>query len=339
MKYYGTPKAAIEHLPEFINRSASAKKIKLCTSDVVLREIESTYKAGVSYLLFNDERFSALLKKIDNFPPVLTYKGNVDLMNRKIVGIVGSRNCSISGKQITTKLANDFLAAKIVVCSGLARGIDAAAHKASLPNTIGVIAGGIGNIYPPENHQLYSEIAESGVIISELPITTSPLARHFPQRNRIIAGLSHAIVIIEASLSSGSLITANFGIDNNREIFACPGFPLDPRCQGSNKLIKEGAQLLESSNDVIEYISHIHNEAMEETSNVKYAPIYKNVDESLINESSRMVVLSMLSNMPISLEEIAKETDLPFAIIITILLELELEGKITSSGTRYILNY
>ena len=155
IKYYGSTTTAVANLPEFIKRSGN-NKIKLCSTDVVLKEIDTTYKAGVHYILYTDQHYSSLLKTIDNPPPVLTYKGNVSLMNRAIAGVVGSRNCSIAGKQLATRLAGELARAEVVVCSGLARGIDTAAHQASLPYTIGVIAGGIGNIYPPENHKLTS---------------------------------------------------------------------------------------------------------------------------------------------------------------------------------------
>ncbi len=339
VKYYGNPNAALEHLPEFIKRSRG--KIKICTQSTALEEIEKLMKLDANLITYQDAKYSRLLGSIDNCPPILSYKGNIELMQSKVVSIVGSRNCSISGKQMAAKIANELSKYDVAICSGLARGIDTVAHESSMPNTISVIAGGIDNIYPPENHRLYADIAQNGLLLAELPIGSVPLARHFPQRNRIISGLSHAVVIIEAGLSSGSLITAKFALEQNREVFACPGFPLDPRCKGSNKLIKDGAQLLESSEEILEYLNtNASYAAEEEGSNVKFVPIFRAVDESLLNDKNRQAVLNLLSATPVSLEEIAQHLDLPFPIILTILLEYELQGKICSIGkNKYSLNF
>jgi DNA processing protein len=340
MKYYGSASKAVENIPEFIKRSGYSK-ISLFSNDQAEKEILDMEKEGAKYISYLDPKFSSNLKNINDCPPILSYKGKIELMNNKSVAIVGARNCSISGKHFAGKIAKELSEKNITVTSGLARGIDTEAHINSKPNTIAVIAGGIDNIYPPENHKLYKEIAENGLILAELPIRSVPLARHFPQRNRIISGLSNAVVVIEASLSSGSLITANFAIEQNREIFACPGFPLDPRCRGTNKLIKDGANLLESSDEIIAIIedskfSEIHDHKKK----IEIHPIHKIIDESLLNKENRKILLECLSSIPFSIEDIAQEVNLPMPIVITILLELELQGKIVyHPGNKYSLDY
>ena len=174
------------------------------------------------------------------------------MLSREMVGIVGARNASALGRKLAERLANELGQAGFAVASGLARGIDTYAHKGSIATgTIAVIAGGIDNIYPPENAALYESIKAQGAIVSEMPFGQSPQARHFPRRNRLISGLSRGVVVVEASEGSGSLITANYALEQNREIFAVPGSPLDPRAKGTNRLIREGATLTESAEDVV----------------------------------------------------------------------------------------
>ncbi|MDX1923901.1 MAG: DNA-processing protein DprA [Rickettsiaceae bacterium] len=338
VKYYGSPEVALENLPEFIKRSNS--KIKIASKESALQEIEALDKIGAGLIAYTGSEYSYLLRTIDNFPPILSYKGDLSLMQKQCAAIVGARNCSISGKQIATKIAQELSYAGVVIVSGLARGIDTAAHIASKPNTISVIAGGIDNIYPPENHKLYQEISENGLLMAELPVGSVPMARHFPQRNRIISALSLATIVIEASLNSGSLITAQFALEQNREVFACPGFPLDPRCKGSNKLIKEGAQLLESSEDILSFINSESSILKDEISYIKTAPVYRHVDESLLNEQNRAIILSLLSAHPVTIEDIAEQSSLPYSIILTILLEYEIQERVASIGkNRFVLNF
>ncbi len=341
IKFYGNPKTAIDHLPDFMNKIGK-KKFKLFAEDELDSEINKMAKIGAKYISYKEEKYPLLLKQIEDAPPILTFKGNIELASQKCAAIVGSRNCSIAGKQFTSKIAKELSYSGIQIVSGLARGIDTEAHIASLPRTIAIIAGGIGNIYPPENHKLYARIEEAGVIISELPIGTAPIAKHFPQRNRIISGISKAILVIEANLNSGSLITAKFALEQNREIFACPGFPLDPRHHGTNKLIKEGANLLDNPQEVIDFFdkTNWNNLNEERDSTEKNEEIFRQIDEKLINKENRQLILNCLSSVPCSVIDIINQTQLPIAIIATILLELELTGKIVyQPGNRIILNF
>ena len=252
IKFFGSASRALENAPDFSLRGGKSKPIKLYSKADALKELEALEKNKSYLITYKDPNYSELLSQTSNFPPVLSYKGNISLLNHdKIIAIVGARNSSINGRSFAAKLAKDLVKAGYVTTSGLARGIDTSVHSSSGSNTIAVVAGGIDHIYPPENKTLYAQIAENGLLLAELSVGSKPLSQHFPQRNRIISGLALATVVVEAGLKSGSLITANFALEQNREVFAVPGFPIDPRCIGSNRLIKNGAYLLESVDDII----------------------------------------------------------------------------------------
>jgi DNA processing protein len=250
--------------------------------------------------------------------------------------VVGARNCSANAMAFTKKITQELQGLNFAIASGLARGIDTVAHKASLPNTIAVIAGGLGHIYPPENKDLYHEIAKHGLIVAELPFGTAPLAQHFPQRNRIISGISLATIVMEASLQSGSLITAKFALDQGREVFAVPGFPMDPRSSGTNKLIKDGALVVENVADIVNNLPTL------EYYKSKFEELKANfVTEKLINSDivdaeARKAIISLLSGAPIDVEIIVQYTNLPINIVNIVLLELELANKILRSSSNKI---
>ena len=281
-------------------------------------------------------------------PPILSYKGNINLLNNnKCVAIVGARNASANGRSFAHKIANDIVEQGYVTVSGLARGIDSAVHQATISKTIGVIAGGIDHIYPPENKKLFENLEKEGLIIAELPVGSTPLGKHFPQRNRIISGLSLGVVVVEASLKSGSLITARFALEQNREIFAVPGFPLDPRCQGTNKLIRQGAHLIESVNDIVTNLPQYEEFIKKEESLFKdFAELdvdFKTINTKYVKEPSekeRTLVISLLSAVPIDFDYLERETKLPLPILYTIILELELAGRVERHyGNRVSLVY
>ncbi len=341
LKYYGSAKVALENIPEFMTRIGKSKYKIFSLSDAE-KEIELMDKDNAKFLTYNDQAYSKLLNQTEDAPPIISYKGDINLLSKTSVAIVGARNCSIAGKDFAGKVAKNLSASGVTIVSGLARGIDAAAHEYSIPNTIAVIAGGIDHIYPPENHRLFKKIIEAGLLIAELPIGSVPLARHFPQRNRIISGLSLATIIIEAGLNSGSLITARFALEQNREIFVAPGFPLDPRCKGSNKLIKDGANLLESAEDIIEFLNkesfNLIKEDKSET--VASIPLYQKIDHELLTDENRKIIETSLSSYPARVEEVVNHTNLPIQIVTTILLELELAGKIVyHPGNKVALNF
>lgn len=340
VKMFGSAGSALENVQDFAKRGGRSKPIKLCPASEAEKEIEALHKGGAKMLTYKDPSYSRLLLQIPDFPPVISYKGDKSLLGSKCVAIVGARNSSLNGKSFTGKIAAELAKHQITVVSGLARGVDTAAHTAALPRTIGVIAGGIDHIYPPENAKLFAQMAEEGLIVAELAIGSQPLAQHFPQRNRIISGLSLATLVIEAGLKSGSLITANFALEHNREVFAMPGFPMDPRCQGTNKLIKDGAHVLESVEDILEHLPNVDdltNRLMELQDNTFAA---MKVDYDLLTQEARNQVVEALSSTAVSVENLLQEVKLPIPVVYTILLELELAGRITRHpGNRISLVY
>lgn len=329
---FGSAGKALENIEDFSLKGGKKKPIKIYSKESAEAEIEKLEKFGAYLITYKDYNYPQLLTHIFDFPPVLTYKGDITLLNsEKIISIVGARNCSINGKFFTTNLVEQLVSNGYITVSGLARGIDTAVHKASLKNTVAVIAGGIDHIYPQENDKLYKKLTEESLVLSELPIGSSPLAKHFPQRNRIIAGMSLATIVIEAGLKSGSLLTANFAIENNRDVFSVPGFPLDPRYSGSNRLIKQGAYLLETVEDILMNImiySKIKN-SLKENKHINDHFMLTKLDKNLsIKDTDREVIINLLSSTAVTYDMIKCETKLPLSVIYTICLELELAGRI-----------
>jgi DNA processing protein len=253
-----------------------------------------------------------------------------------MVAIVGARNASALGRKLATTIATELSQAGLVIASGLARGIDAAAHEGPLINgTVAVVAGGVDNIYPPENAALYERIRTQGCIVSEMPLGQTPQARHFPRRNRIISGLSRGIVIVEASEGSGSLITANYALEQGREIFAVPGSPLDPRAKGTNRLIREGATLNESAADVLAGLRPIlGGDFAEPERSTPKGPIDAAAAEAEADRV-REVVEEALGPAPVDIDELVRLSKSPASAVLAVLLELELAGRIARhSGNR-----
>ena len=341
MKIYGTASKALEMLPELSKKGGRSTPVRLYSKSQAEDEISATHKLGGKVLSYMDEEYPNLLKQIDDYPPIISVQGDVSLLNKPTIGVVGARNSSLNGKIFAGKIAEILGSNSIILASGLARGIDTAAHKASINSgTIAVIAGGLGHIYPPENEQLYREIGEKGAIIAELATGSVPRSQHFPQRNRIISGISLGVVVIEAGLQSGSLITARLALEQNREVFAVPGFPLDPRCQGTNKLIKEGAILVDSPEAVIDNLPNIErilSIKIKDNDNSNYSNFSINLDHANLDEA-REKVIGLLSATPISMDQLCFEIDLPVQYILMSLLELELAGKVMrSAGSNFVL--
>ena len=335
IKVYGSASKALESASDILKLGGKSRSIKICSAGIAEQEIEACEKFGARIITYTEDEYPSLLKQIPDAPPVITVLGNVSALRKNCVAIVGSRNASANGCRFAYKIADEISDSGYIVVSGLARGIDSAAHKGSLEKgTIAVIAGGIDNIYPKENEGLYNKIRENGAIVAELPFGSVPKAQNFPQRNRIISGLSLGTAVVECSARSGSLITARFALEHNREVFAVPGSPLDPRAEGPNKLIKQGAQLIESGKDIIENLANpnriqkqFHSGLFEDNFEYEEEPEISVRSETDVNSASG-IVSNALSTSPISVDELISLTNLPLNIIQVVLLDLELSGKI-----------
>jgi DNA processing protein len=276
-----------------------------------------------------------VLAAIDDAPPILTVLGRPELLPRPIVAVVGARNASANGRRFARDLAAALGQAGVVVVSGLARGIDAAAHLGALERgSVAVVAGGIDVIYPLENRGLYDALARQGAIIAELPLGTEPQARHFPRRNRIISGMALGVVVVEAAARSGSLITARLALEQGRDVFAVPGSPLDPRCRGTNDLIRHGATLTENAEDVLSQLGPLLERApplpaapkLEIPATPGWPPPERG---QLIEDASGFeLLLERLGPTPVAVDELVRQCHLSAAAVATLLLELELAGRV-----------
>lgn len=308
--------------------------------DKVKQEIEQAQKLGIKILLHSQPEYPEALANTYDAPPVLFYKGNLDLFKKTIIGIVGTRNCSAAGMAITRKICEQLGEQGYIIASGLARGIDSEAHKTTIKTgTIAVVAGGLDVIYPPENKKLYEQIAQSGLIIGENPAGTEPMARHFPQRNRIIAGISAGILVVEAAKKSGSMITADYALREGREVFAVPGSPLDMRSGGTNYLIKNGAVLVEDANDIIDNLGKgLAPQLLNLREEISDELIFESNESPPATDAEEDNILSKISHAPVSVDEIVQQTSLPVFYVSEKLLELELNGKIKRTiGNKVVL--
>ena len=252
---FGSPAAAIDALPDIARRAKGKRRLAAPPVPDIEAELNRLYAVGGCLIAMCEPDYPTPLAAIADPPPVLIIRGDIDLLHRPMVAMVGARNASSNGKRFAEEIAADLGAAGYIVVSGLARGIDGAAHRGALQTgTVAAVAGGIDVVYPPEHGGLQTQIAESGAVVSEQPVGTQPTARHFPARNRLISGLASGVLVVEAAKKSGSLITARLALEQGREVFAVPGSPRDPRCRGSNDLIRQGAVLTESADDVVDVL-------------------------------------------------------------------------------------
>ena len=290
-------------------------------------------KRGARIIAKGEDEHPEMLSHLEDALPFITVLGSLEILQQPSLRVVGARNASVAGRKLCEDFSRKISEAGFVITSGLARGIDGIAHKASLKNgTIAVVAGGIDVIYPKENYELYHEIVESGgAIIAESPFGTEPIARHFPKRNRIISGLSLGVLIVEAALKSGSLITASNALEQNIEVFAVPGSPMDPRAQGCNKLLKDGAILADNAEDIIMELNSLKNRPFYDSANneLQGSLGFSDIDDiSDIEENVYKTILESLNHTPVQIDEIIRETKIHPAQVMMAVLELELEGKI-----------
>jgi DNA processing protein len=321
---FGSASAAIEAVPRLAARGGG-REPKLAAKAEIEREMDEVSRLGARYLFLGDNAYPALLAEIETAPPALIASGDLGLLARQAVALVGARNASAAACRFARQLARELGAAEAVIVSGLARGIDAAAHDGALDTgTVAVIAGGIDIFYPPENEGRQRAIAERGLLLAEQPPGVEPRARHFPWRNRIIAGLAQGTVVIEAAPKSGSLITARLAADYGREVMAVPGSPLDPRAQGCNALIREGATLVQTAEDVLEAIAPMRVRPFRQPERTYSAP----GPAEDVRESDRRAVTGLLSATPVPIDELVRQSGLAPATVQTVLLELELAGRL-----------
>ncbi len=340
IKYYGSALATIKKISELPSLNVKTRKITLASEEDIQQELENVEKIGAQFLHYQDQDYPYLLKLTADPPPFLTIIGKKELLQRDTVAIVGSRNASTNGLNFTHKIATELSKANLVIVSGLARGIDTAAHKSSLANgTIAVIAGGIDNIYPLENKKLFEEIADNGLIIAENSYGTTPTAKNFPQRNRIISGLCMGTVVMEANLKSGSLITAKFAAEQGRNVFAVPGFPLDYRYSGTNYLLKQGAILIESAEDILEHLKYNRSKQLDllytETTDKELPEETCEVKQDI--DQIQNLILSSIGFSPTTIDDLMIRHNLSVDIIQIAILELELEGKVIKSNNTITL--
>jgi DNA processing protein len=323
---YGSASRALEVLPELARRADRTTAPKPPPAGDIAREIERAAKLGIRVLAACEPDYPASLAAIEDAPPLIFAGRNLDLLGRPSIAIVGARNASLNGRRIAEALARDLTAAGLVVISGLARGIDTAAHQAALSGgTIAVVAGGIDVVYPPENAALQEQIRQNGCLVSEAPLGAEPMARHFPRRNRIISGLAPGVIVVEAARHSGSLITARMALEQGREVFAVPGSPLDPRAQGTNNLIREGAILTETADDVLRALS-AGPRTVSSHGTPDLPDLFEEGEEDA--DDARRIVLEALGPAPVAVDELVRDCQVPLPMVLTILLELELAGRL-----------
>ncbi|MDG3040660.1 DNA-processing protein DprA [Roseicyclus marinus] len=322
---HGSAAQALEILPQ-IAHAAGVESYQPCPEPVALAELKAAKRMGATLLCLGDPEYPAALAGIPDAPPLLWARGRNDLLSRPILALVGTRNASALGSRMARNLAADLGAAGFVVVSGLARGIDALAHRASLDTgTIAVMAGGLDVIYPTENTELSHDIARRGLLLSEMPFGCEPQARHFPRRNRIVAGLAQAVIVVEAAVRSGSLITARLALEQGREVMAVPGHPLDSRAGGGNLLIRDGAALIRNAEDVLEILG-----------NPSPAPKPTKCDASAQKTPNAApeggvegAILAILTETPVAEDQLIRTLGQPPRAVAQALAILEMAGRIT----------
>ncbi|MFP4097972.1 MAG: DNA-processing protein DprA [Alphaproteobacteria bacterium] len=340
--HFGSAREALYALPELSKKGGRKKPLSPPGEKQIAAEYKALQKRGGHLVTAQDPSYSLALSSLDDAPPVLSVIGNPDFLNRPALAIVGARNASLNGRKFARNLASDLGKRGQVIVSGLARGIDTAAHEGSLGSgTVAVVAGGVDVVYPEENQKLYDEITEKGAVIAESAFGAKPFAAAFPKRNRIVAGLSSATIVVEAGLRSGSLITARLAGEMGRDVMAVPGSPLDPRAKGPNHLIREGAVLVRDADDVLEIVSNFLGDGMREH---RQAPTLFDFDtqqnkgpeqqnshpksERKTGESEAENILACLSFTPIHIDELVRACHLTIPELQLILIELELAGRV-----------
>jgi len=330
LDHFGSARAALARLPDLAQRGGASRAVRICSEQDARAELSASKKVGIHLLAPEEAGYPPRLATLDDAPPLLGVRGALDTLMRPMIAIVGSRNASGAGLKFAAQLARELGDAGFVIISGLARGIDQAAHRASIASgTVAVLAGGHDRIYPPEHEELLAQIlATDGAAISEMPLGHEPRARDFPRRNRLISGAALGVVVVEAAQRSGSLITARMAAEQGREVFAVPGSPLDPRAAGTNDLLKQGATLVTQASDVINAVAPILERPV-------MLPLREDDDDPLQgdpNAGDRAQIIGLLGPSPVSIDDLIRMSGASPATVRTVLLELELAGKLERHG-------
>ena len=336
LSFFGTPKEALAHVDEFARRGGRTREIKIADERYVDEQLRLAEEFDTQIIVSGEKDYPRLLKKTTDMPPVLFVRGHFVLTQKNAVALVGTRNASLNGRSFARRLALDLAQKDYVVVSGMAKGIDTAAHEGALGadigmgGTIAVVGTPLNEVYPAENDALFKQICERGCVLSELPFGSPTSPQNFPRRNRIISGLSKGVCVVEAQGKSGSLITARLAKEQERLLFAVPGFPLDARSEGPNKLIKQGAILVESATDILYELDDLTNQhrfnepdAFDEA----IMPSYPSVSDNELDKA-RKIITDSLSSQPTGVDELIRGTELTAQIVSIILVELELAGRI-----------
>ncbi|NHT75179.1 DNA-protecting protein DprA [Rhizobiaceae bacterium CRRU44] len=336
INHVGSAETALEMLPELSRRGGSTRAIRIATVAEAERELAIAARCGARFVGIGEPDYPAALRQIDGAPPLLAVKGRASTGTAPALGIVGARNASISGAKFAAMIARDVGRAGYTIISGLARGIDTAAHRASLDTgTIAVLAGGIDKPYPPENVPLLDEITGGqGLAITEMPFGWEPRARDFPRRNRLIAGVALGLAVVEAASRSGSLITARYAADFGRLVFAVPGSPLDPRCHGTNGLLKDGAVVTTEARDILEALAPLSRidlfdqpQAREAENDVDIGT-ERRPAAALPGDREREAIIDALGPTPVETDDIIRHTGFAASAVYLVLLELDLAGRL-----------
>jgi DNA processing protein len=332
LRRFGSARAALEMVPQLARRGERSKNVTPVTRTEAEAELAALQRLGARLVCWGEPTYPSGLAAIDDAPPILTVLGRAELLGSPIVAVVGARNASANGRRFCRDLAAALGEGGIVVVSGLARGIDAAAHLGALETgTVAVVAGGVDVVYPEENRGLHEALAREGAIVAELPLGTEPQARHFPRRNRLISGIALGVVVVEAAARSGSLITARFALEQGRDVFAVPGSPLDPRCRGSNNLLRHGGILTEGAEDVLAQLgpqlTHPTPPRPRPSPAVMGWPAAM-TQAPVPDDAALELITERLGPTPVAVDELVRQCHLSAAAVATLLLELELAGRV-----------
>ena len=338
---YETASNALDALPDLAHKGGRKKPLVAPDYAIIEKEYAKLNKMGGGIICANEPDYPLALSATDDAPPILSYLGHLNMLKPPCIAMVGARNASLNGRKFAKKLSADLGEAGQIVVSGLARGIDTSAHEGALKTgTVAVVAGGIDVVYPRENQKLFEAIVDHGLVLAESPLGMEPIARHFPKRNRIVSGLSTGVVVVEASLRSGSLITARMAGEQGRDVYAVPGYPGDPRAQGPNKLIQDGAVLVQRADDILKKLIDFSGGNFLNDNN--FQEIFTPDEQELIDEKEtneiKESILQNMSQLPVGVDELARACHVSIPALQMAILELELAGRVNRlAGNRLVL--